>query len=94
MHNAAWILRRVIGRLVGRRFGRKKSISQPTANGGWNDGWHEWLQRLERVAGLLLVSEQQGEPALGLVLDLRIAGSGFGGMFWGISPRARENSQS
>jgi carboxyl-terminal processing protease len=30
----------------------------------------------EWVAGLLQVSEQQEEPALGLVLDLRIAGSG------------------
>ncbi|MFQ5942607.1 MAG: S41 family peptidase [Anaerolineales bacterium] len=29
----------------------------------------------ERVAGLLQVSESEGEPALGLVLDLRIAGS-------------------
>lgn len=30
---------------------------------------------VERVAGLLQVSEQQEQPALGLVLDLRIAGS-------------------
>ncbi len=30
---------------------------------------------VERVAGLLQVSEQQAEPALGLVLDLRIASS-------------------
>ncbi|MEE9216385.1 MAG: S41 family peptidase [Anaerolineales bacterium] len=30
----------------------------------------------ERVAGLLQVSETENEPALGLILDLRIAGSG------------------
>jgi carboxyl-terminal processing protease len=30
----------------------------------------------ERVAGLLQLSEEEGEPALGLILDLRIAGSG------------------